>query len=230
MSLNTRTIAKLLREHFIGETPLVKEESQQKTFISSLKLKLKNIKGVETSYYHSNLDNDPDKLCYFSVHGDEEFRYYWHDSFIVKFNPDNILIIERHYDHDNSVKVYQVEQIDSFIEELKDRYDKQKMLRLKKQKINTLKQQAIIAKVKEFAKEDQFDFRTQGYGTKLKLMIRIEERQVVEIDVPYKEFQEVLKEVRSIVQSIRELQKSGLTFRLKSNSGGHRGWITHDTL
>jgi len=221
-------MAKILREHFIGETPVIKNVPEHKAFISSLKSDLEKIKGVDISSYYSSRDKDPDTVCRFSVQEeDDRFRYYRSDSFTIKFSQENELLI-KHYS-DNTI-VYQVEQIYAFIDKLKVAYGEKKALRLKKEKINSLKQQAIIAKVKEIAKEDRFDFYTREYERKLKLGIRLE-GGIIEVDIPYKEFQEMLKDLRSFIHNVRELQKSGFTFKLKADSG-HRGygWITHDSL
>ena len=153
MSLNSRTIAKILREHFTGETPLRKNASEHEAFISSLKSKLKKIKGVDIPSYYSHRNKDSNRVCHFSLQEDDSpFRYFRNDSFTLKFSQGDELIIE-HYD--NSAMVYQTEQIYAFIDKMKAAYDKKKAHRLKREKINALKQQAIIAKVKEIAKEDQ---------------------------------------------------------------------------
>jgi transcription antitermination factor NusG len=226
--LNFRTVAKILRENFTGETPIIKTASEQKGFISSLKTELKQIKGVNISFYKAFRDDEPDRLCHVSIRP-ESSRSYEQDSFTIKFNQQDELLVE-HY-RDSFAIVYQVEQIYSFVERLKSEYEKKQARRLKTKKINKLKQQAIIAKIKEIAKKDQFDFHILEYERKLKLSVRIEDGRIVEVDIPYSQFQEILKELRSLIQTLRELQQLGITFKLKYESKYRSfGWITHDSL
>ncbi len=216
MSINSRTIAKILREHFTGETPIIKNEFDQKEFISQLKSQLEKIKGVTISpYYRSSWDDvQPERMCHFSV--EDESNFYDYDSLTLKFNQDNKLVISN-YSH--TAIVYQIEQIETFIDKLKLEHENKKGHKIKKEKINNLKQQAIIGKLKEFAKEDQFDFYTIEYQRKLKVIIRINGGKKVEIDVPYQDFQNTLKNMRSIIQTLNEMQKSGITFRLRGCFG-----------
>jgi hypothetical protein len=220
MSLNSRTIAKILREHFTGETPIIKNIYEHKEFMSSLKFELKKITGVEVStgsYWDSKRE------CHFSVKG--EFSKYG-DSFTIKFNQENELVIDNYRD---SATIYQIEQIYTFIDRLKLEHENLKGRRLKTEKVNKLKKQAILAKMKEIAKEDQFDFYTTEYKTKLKIIIRVEGGKLLEVDIPYGKFQEILKDLRSFIMTVRELQKSGITFKLKPDSGDGYGWIIHNS-
>jgi len=225
MSLNSRTIAKILREHFTGETPIIKNAFEHQAFISSLQTEIEKIKGIEKPYFYRS-SSEPEPNYQFSIKDDSSF--YDYDSFTIKFNQSNELIITH---NESRANVYQIEQIFSFIDRIKQEYDNKKARQLKKEKINKLKQLAIIGNIKKIAKEDKFDFYTREYATKLKLIVQIELGKIIEIDIPYSQFQDTLKELRSLIQTIRELQKSGLTFRLKSTAKyKHSSWITHESL
>jgi hypothetical protein len=230
MSLNSRSIAKILREHFIGDRPLTKNPFEHKECLLSIKDELKKIRGVDMSRYRSSLDKDS-KQVHFVVQEDDDSSYR-DDSFTIKFNKQNQLIVEHFFESYGIV--YQIEQIYSFIDRVKEAHEQKKARELKTQKINKLKQQAIIAKIKEIAKEDQFDFYIREYQRKLKLAVRIEGDKfdkLVEVDIPYGQFQDILKDLRSFIQTLRELQKSGINFKLKTDSGdtGY-GWISHESL
>ena len=223
-----------------ASTTEISKKEQPKNFMENKKVaknggkvanaarkQLEKTTGITLSTYYSHRDNDPDRLCRFEV-SDDEFRFYNSDSFAIKFNENNELIIE-HYSA--QAMVYQIEQVYTFIDRLKVEYKNKKARQLKREKINKLKQQAIVAKVKEIAKEDQFDFYVREYSIKLKLTVRIEEGKIVEFDIPYNQFQDILKDLRSVIQDIRELQKSGISFKILNDSGrGYYGWITPDSL
>jgi hypothetical protein len=215
MSLHPKTVAKALQEHFTGDIPVMKAPIAHKKLMTSIKSQLEKSKGIIISIYYSRRDNEPDKLCHFEV-SDKEYGYYNSDSFTLKFNENNELMI-KHFS--SRAMVYQIEQIYTFIDRLKVEYQKKKARQLKREKINKLKQQAIVAKVKEIAREDRFEFYVREYSIKLKLMVRIEGGKIVEFDIPYNKFQEVLKDLRSVIQDIRELQKSGISFKIRNDSG-----------
>ncbi len=229
MSLNFRTVTKLLREHFIGDIPITKNLFEQKEFLLSLKDDVKKIKGLDMSRYYHSEDKESEDI-HFMVKEDHDSGYYSYqgDSFTLKFDEQNRLIVE-YYTNTYGV-VYQVEQIYSFIDKVKEAHDKKTARRLKTKKINKLKQQAIIAKMKEIAKEDQFDFFVREYERKLKLGVRIEGNKLVEIDIPYGKFQDILKDLRSLIKTLTELQQSGINFKLRNDSGRGYGWISHDSL
>jgi len=220
----------MLREHFIGDRHLTKNLFEHKECLSSIKDELKKIKGVDMSHRRSSLDKDLEQVHFVVQEEDDSSGYYYRDdSFTIKFNKQNQLIVEDFIDSYGIV--YQIEQIYSFIDRVKEAHDKKKTRELKTKKINKLKQQAIIAKIKEIAKEDQFDFYIREYQRKLKLAVRIEGDKLIEVDIPYGQFQDILKDLRSLIQTLRELQKSGINFKLKTDSGdtGY-GWISHDSL
>ncbi|MEN8218340.1 MAG: hypothetical protein ABFS56_18620 [Pseudomonadota bacterium] len=223
MSLNSRTIAKILQEHFTGKTPIIKNAFEHQTIITSIKSQIEKIKGIEIPSYSNKA---PKQECSFLIKN--ESSMYGYESFTIKFNQTNELIITNYW---NNAIVYQIEQIYTFIDRLKQEYDNKNARQLKKEKIKKLKQLAIIGNIKKIAKEDKFDFSTREYATKLKLIVQIESGKIIEVDIPYSQFQDTLKELRSLIQTVRELQKSGITFRLKSGSGyKHYSWITHESL
>lgn len=225
MSVSSRTIIKIFQETFIGDSPIVKNILEHKEFLAFLKQDLKQIKNVAISNarrWNNTIIHD----CIFSIQG-EPSAYL--DDFTITFNQEHELIIS-HYSHQSTV--YHIEQIYTFIEQLKLEHDKIKGRRLKTEKINHLKQLAILAKIKEIAKEDEFDFYITKYKTKLKLSMRIENKKLLEVDIPYGKFQDILKDLRSLIKTIRELQKSGITFRFKptSKSIDDSDWINYTSL
>jgi hypothetical protein len=231
-SIHPSTMGKLLREHFTGEFPIsIKTTSEQEQLISRIKAELKKLQAVRLSdsYYVSH-DKEREECSLRFALEDDLHRYYRpYCSLTLKFSEDDhCLIIE---DSPRRALVYQVEQIYSFINKLKAEFDQKKAQAHKTEKINNLKQQAIIARIKEIAKEDKFEFATtwREYQNKLKVMVRLEGSILLEVDIPYSGFQEALKNLRPLIRNVNELQKLGISFKIKSDSGysGH-GWITPD--
>lgn len=229
-SIHPNTMGKLLREHFTGEIPIsIKTASEQKKLISQIKAELKKIQAVHLSdnYYYPHDEEREKCTLRFSLEDDSPHYYRPYCSLTLKFGADDhCLIIDGQA---RRALVYQVEQIYSFIDKLKTEFDQKKAQSHKTEKINNLKQQAIIARIKEIATADKFEFATtwREYQNKLKVMVRLEGGILLEVDIPYNSFQEVLKNLRPLIRNVNELQKLGISFKIKSDSGysGH-GWIT----
>ncbi|MCK5717994.1 MAG: hypothetical protein KAH77_10935 [Thiomargarita sp.] len=222
MLLYLSTIAKLLQQYFIGDSPIIKKTSEHDIFLSALKEHLilnEDIKQIDRYW-----DNTSECCFKIKVPSFIENRF-----LTIAFTPTNELSITI---GSHTVPIYHLEQIDTFIDRLKLEYNKIQWQHAKAEKILHLKQKAIMAKIKEIAKEEQFDFYTSEYATKLKILVRMPQNRILEVDVPYGKFQAVLKNMRDLIITIRALHNSGITFRLKSYShhDKHCTWITHDSL
>lgn len=230
--IHSNTLGKILRKHFTGEIPITKPASEQRELISQIKASLEKIPGISmASYYHFPRDKElEERSLLFSLQDESRSFYRSYCSLSLRFDDNGHLMIE-HSPH--RMKVYQLEQIYSLIDRLKEELHHKKAQAHKTEKINSLKQQAIVAKIKEIAKEDHFDFATtwREYLNKIKILIRLEGGIVLEVDIPYNNFQEILKGLRPLIQNVRDLQKLGITFKIKADAGySNSGWITHDSL
>lgn len=229
MSLNRKTVTKILNELFIGQTPIVFKGDEQKEFISKIKKELDTIDLVSVRpqpHYSSSKEHDRDKICSFSI-DDTSLTYSYGDFFSLKFNEKGELLLE----YENATWfVYNIEMLWSFINKMKSEYERKKAVKTKREKINKLKQHAIVAKIKEIAKEDEFDFAVREYDNKLKLFVRAQ-KTVAELDIPFHKFQEILTVLRSFVGAIKELNKVGIDFKISTRaSGGFLTWIKYEDL
>lgn len=229
-SIHPQTMAKLLREHFTGDILPTYPFGEQKTLISQIKANVEKHPGIRVrpDYRYSPDKDREERILHFCL---EDQAYFYHPfcAVTLKFDTENHLIIE---DLPHHALVYQLEQIDTFIDKLQEEFDKKKAHAHKKDKINNLKQQAIIARIKEIAKEDRFEFiPSRGYLNKLKVLIRMKGGILLEVDIPYNNFQEVLNQLRPLIHNVKELQKLGIAFKIKFDSGYKgRGWITPDNV
>ncbi|MBX3171372.1 MAG: hypothetical protein KF760_28440 [Candidatus Eremiobacteraeota bacterium] len=98
----------------------------------------------------------------------------------------------------------------------------------KNKKVKLLKDQAVLARLRQVAKEEAFDFASQPAHHFLKLYIRLSSRDCAELQIPYKNFETVLPQLRGAVQSLRALYAHGLRFRI-SQAAGH-DWTLHQEL
>jgi hypothetical protein len=229
-TLKTNTLKKIFREHFKGETPIVKYGSEQKVLISEIKQKLRTMKGYTLSNnnsYPRYTKTELEEICLFEIlPPSEDYR---NQEFTLQFNEQNQLYIEQWYRLDSLV--YDLEQIYTLFDRMKLEYERLGAVQIKTQKIKGLKHTAIIAKINQIAIEDKFEFRLEKhFATKIKLIVRITDLEKMEIDIPYSKFQETLQNLRFTIQTIRELRKSDITFKIRkmSRSESEYGWSSYD--
>lgn len=229
MSLNHSTIAKFLREQFTGKNPIRVASSNKQAMIDQIKTCLGGLYNVDIEtqrYYHSRWETY-EFLIGFSIK-DTSSRYAWGHSFSLLLNETSQLII---YHSGTTAFISNLDELVAFIDVCQDRLDRQNAQKSKRQKVRDLKAQAVIAQVKKMAKEDKFDFYTDTDTVKLKLYIRLTDREAIRLDIPFKRFQEILPQLRETIQSLRDLYASGIKFKIESPRYLYRsGWITHESL
>ena len=250
ISLHNRTLTKILREQFKGETPIVKSDLlEQNELIAAIKNKLSTMDGFQLleEVYYPRYEREYKKACFFKIPSSS--KYYSHQEFILKFNELNVFTIEANYKKVNS-PVYDLEQIYTLTDKMKSEYKRldinyvrmqkakpkyeaaqrkrQENNSLKRQKIKSLKDRAILAKISQIAKEDKFEFCLKEYTTKIKLLVRLTNIEQMEIDIPYKQFQEALQNLRVTIKTIQELRHSGIAFKIRRIGYREPEWISFD--
>lgn len=227
MSLASRTIARIFREHFTDTSSFVKTKEEQPECIAKIKKRLGEMDDVKSDSmtYH----NHKQEVCEYRFTITRENAWGSGATFVVKFDQNDHLIIDN---YGQNTPVGNMDLIYSFVEAIKLEHEKQQAKETKRAKIKKLKNQAIIAKLKEIAKEDRFDFRTREYNIKLKLYIRIAPGTVAEVDIPYSKFHNIMQNLRALIQTMRTLYASGITFRLKTRGRyeGNYDWISYESL
>jgi len=251
ISLHTRTLKKILQEHFKGETPIVRYDfKEQNQFLAAIKEKLRMMDGFELSeeerFYPRFFASEFKETCLFTIHSSS--KYYSSQDFVLKFNDMNVFIINANYNINSPV--YDLEQIYTFSDKMESEYkrldkiyvrtektrEKNKAERhkqkennsIKRKKVKSLKEKAIFAKINEIAKEDKFEFYIEKYITKVKLMVRLTKTEQMEIDIPYGKFQEALQNLRVTIKTIQELRDSGIVFKIRRVSYRDTQWISFD--
>lgn len=219
MGLSIASIQKIMRETFSGTTPwrIAPDEYESvKQQIKERLSRLNNLKVDQNPYYeHSFPKNKKEVLCTFFIDDPtNSWRSYY--NFGLLLNDRRELMLGHVYVED--VMVSSIAEIEAFIAACQVRLDRQVTLANKRQKVREFKVQAIIAQVKQIAVEDHFEFFTENDMVKLKLSVRIDENQVIQINIPFNRFQEVLSKLRSIIAAVREVYEQGVHFKIKQVS------------
>ncbi len=230
MSLDTRTINKLMRENFPGSAPMTVAPGEREQLRAAAEQRLGAIEGIETGGLgHALSDQEKARLVLqFSVN--DPARRYWsyRSTFRLALGEDRALTLEQPHSS-NRAAVGDLDEVVRFVLHCKQRLARRRALKAKREKVRDLKAQAIVAQVRQLAKEERFDFTTAWDSRKLKLFVKLSDAHCVEMQVPFKSFQETLPHLRSAIAALRQMYGQGIRCKVTGVSW-HGGWISHTSL
>lgn len=233
MAIPTPTIRRLFREHFSDASPLQVKQEERATVTAQIRQRLAGMKYVEserTNYYIDQREKDRFLFTLDIKEPSAHASYRDSTSFTFKLNERGQLTIAYWR---QQATVASLDEIVAFVQACQEVVERKLTQKSKRQKVRELKAQAIMAQVKKLAKADQFDFYTETDTQKLTLYVRLSERESVELQIPFNKFEAVLPQLRTSIQSLRELYAQGIKFKIgqASPSGWqNQRWIEHKTL
>jgi len=218
--MNHLTVQKLLREHFKSNNPIYLANIAEKTqFISQLTAQLAYLGDVKIEPHH--WQHHPESwrdVASLIINNSNSY----HDSFDLRINQENQLIVRWKY-HEG--KVGQIEEIIALAKATKDILDREFTLASKRNKIQELKTQAIMAQVQKLAQEENFEFTTQYIQWKLRLFVKLSDTESLQIDIPYNRFQEVLTHLTAAIKALRTVHNQEIRFKIVENRHVAGPWI-----
>jgi hypothetical protein len=226
MSFTTATVRKILRETLVGGQPLRVEPQQIVPLGQQIIETLRGQPMVHLDPYRSK----DGLVCQFSLVGPGVKPYdHWKIlNFKVHVDQDERLTISLWRE---SAAVSELGEIFSLVARCQDRLLRQQAQRVKQEKVKSLKSQAVIARVKQLAREEKFDFSTDTSPRFLKLYVKLSERECAELQVPFKDFEAAVPHLRGAIQSLRGFHACGMRFGLRQLSGyARRDWVRHESL
>jgi hypothetical protein len=229
VSLPSQSIKKLLREHFVGETPMSVPPRKRKSLGKEILKRIKrfdHVKNRDGSHHASEAEKER-LVCRFLINESSSDGYSHYDSneFTVSTgDADELLLGE----YSVKVTVASIDEIESFVLACLDRLRRRRTLAAKRQKVRDIKTQAVIIQVKNLAQELKFDFMTEADQQKLKLYVKLSDVDAVMLAIPFKHFEQVLPKLRTMISTLRELYDTGIRFKLTSAYMGYRAnWISY---
>lgn len=233
MGLQRRTMQKLFREDFPGTKPLVVNPAGRAKLGADLKARLERFDGVDTKDYGFLREEEKPRLVgSFSLL--DRDAYYYHSSrasFRLLLDDANRLTIKDAYSGDTAL-VGDLDEVVQFVRHCQQRLQRQKALRAKRGKVRDLLAQAILAQVRKLAKEDRFDFMSETDVHKLRLFVKLSDEHAVAVHIPFKQFQQVLPQLRSMIAALRQMYQSGIRFQIVGRRAlpWRKSWVTHASL
>ncbi len=233
MALDIRSINKLLKDGFDETAPMRVDPDEREALGASITQELERLESVDTkSYYFLSEVEKARLVCVFAIIDPDSPSYFRStNNFRLVLDENQVLTLKTER-HDSQAMVSQVDEITQFIMQVKQRLARRQAQKAKRNKVRDLKAQAIIAQVKQLAKAEQFDFKTETNSQKLKLYVKLSDRDAIEIHIPFSQFQQTLPQLRTTITSLRDLHASGLRFNITSAPGRfwRSDWVSHQSL
>ena len=244
MSITWRTQQKLLRDNISGSNPLKVSPEQAQELAEDLLARVESLPGAERNdnCFHSqhrfkivsdSSDNQPPSpslCCCVLLEEAHDRWYHQHTHLHLLRCPDRQLWVDLESQRSEE-PISDIGEIVALMQAFRQRVEQQKAKAVKRQKQRDLKQQAILAQVRKIAKEDQFDFATDVDSIKLKLIVRLSEDDYFVIEIPFNRFKEVLPNLRTAIQALRQVYNSGVRFKTHLKRGYRRSdWVRHQDL
>ncbi len=241
MSITSRSLQKLLQDNISGEKPLSVDPEQARELAEELLARVEPLAGVKRNdncHHYSrfqggaNADKPPSNtLCCSILLEESSDRWYRDHTHLHLFrSPEQQLWVELGRER-SPAPVSDIGEVVALVKAFLQRVERQKAQAAKRQKQKDLKVQAILAQVRKIAKEDGFDFATEVDTIKLKLIIRLSDNDYFAILIPFNQFKEVLPNLRTAIQALRETYNSGVRFKTHLKRGYRRSdWVRHQDL
>ena len=217
MSISWRSLQKLLRDNISGHNPLKVSPEQAQELAEDLLAQVESLPGAKRNdnCFHSqhrftigpdSSDPPPSPAlqCCVLLEESRDRWYRNHTHLHLLRGPERQGWVDLGSQH-SEVPLSDIEEVVSLMQTFQRRVAQQKAKAAKRQKQRDLKQKAILAQVRTIAKEDQFDFATDVDSVKLKLIVRLSEDDYFVIEIPFNRFKEVLPNLRTAIQALRQV-------------------------
>ncbi len=216
MSLATPTIQKFFRENFTEAHPLQINPAERERVVAEIKTRLKNLTHISTQdrYYYSSHHSRERFLLEFSLKEASPQRrrgFRAETCFRLELDEQNRVLIE-HYGAKAMISDW--DELLNFVSACQERVERKYAQELKRKKVRDFKARAVLAQVQQLAQDEQFEFSLETDTRKMKLFVKLHEKECIELHVPFHKFQEILPELRSTILSLRELHAKGIKFKI----------------
>ncbi len=212
-------LGKLVSLYLTQDSPLKLTDAEVPALIGQLKQRLETLGQIRINQY-----NDQEVLIDFRVDVTNSLsHHYWGERFNVIRDKNGQLFL-----YYQNMKLGGFAGIDEIIELLKAHIAQLRRLQAqtaKREAVRQLRAQTLIAAMKPVAKAQQCDFRVDYNNQCCWLYIRIAEREMLGIRIPWKQLQNTLPKLDEAICKIRELRTLGIRFGFMHYVSYHADWI-----
>jgi hypothetical protein len=235
LKLPAPSVRKRLRDDFPGQAPLRVDRANLAEESKRWQRELRAIEGVHVTRHPGDKDSRSRTLCRFTIPDPDAEGHYWRsDELRLEYDDEGqlTLVSYRGRSPQYDAVVSDLDEIKTFVRNVLAAYARRQAAAKKREKVRQFKSKAIVAQVKKLAREQRFDFAATGDTVKVRLFVRLSERDMIEISVPFKQFEKVLPKLRETIESLRQLYDEGLRFKMMpvSHLPWDTEWIEHRSL
>jgi hypothetical protein len=232
MSLQIQTLGKFAREALVTTTALTPSEGDVKAikkrlvgwFTSVEELTLAWRDGQQGWGYLAR------NLCTVTIkdpHGHPHYNSLW-----LGLSAEGELTLAFSYSERRPVG--SLDELLEFFRLCRERAAKLKGQHARAAKVRRLRGAAILGRVRDLARTQQFDFATARENqVHLNLSLRFDGRHVVEVRVPFAKFEELLPALEAALPQLRDLARAGVSAAVRPDYSVHARrlkWTLHQTL
>jgi len=216
MKISHKQVETMMKEVFMQQNPIkvVGHKEQTAYIIKLYEEKFKNYPSLSTYKSSSKRMDEKEFSESISITYEPERFEKVSNYFYIRFI-DNILSMEEHGNH---CGISDFLEVDKFVDKLSERYAEYKKEQAKKNKIIQLKSNAIIAVFKKIAEEENVEYSYTEKTSKIVLNIRLNNRYVLNIFIPFSKFQEVIPMVQTTIRQVKSLYNNGIEFKISGNA------------
>ncbi|MEM6778958.1 MAG: hypothetical protein AAF670_14980 [Planctomycetota bacterium] len=220
MKLPAPSIRKLFRETFSGAQPIDVELHDRPGVMKWWHDQLESLDGVRVTKHPGDRDSRSRTICRFTIPDPHDTGTYWRTNELRLETNDAHELQIRSFNFKSAQQVASVSdfrEIELLVRRVLDRYASRRAAEIKREKVRQFKTQAIVASVRKLAEEEGFDFATTSDKTKLRLFVRLSKQHVVGIDIPFRQFDTVLPQLKSTIATLQHLYEQGLRFQIATD-------------
>ncbi len=156
----------------------------------------------------------------FEVDAKQSRGSYWDSMRLQVHFKDNSPVITADYSHHGQIPFVHIDQIWDLIDRLRKKMLEKLAREQKQKKLKDLKTRSIEAQIEILAARLQFAYRLERKHTKVVLVVKLDARQSLFVDIPLGKLQETLNRLESLIGQVRDLYAEGLRFKIAQSPYG----------
>jgi len=235
MAIHPLSARKILRTVFCGQTEGVYPTESEKikrldAIYKELKPRLKIFKALKVGrIYKDELHHyGADKLTILASYkpkNSKVFSYREEDNILICFNKKDELVVKAGY---GEAPFTDSNQIVEYYHEVDKKREQSEKNQAKRNKVRKMKEEAVLSHVKTLCTDLNMAYNIEIMHMKMKVSIRLDDKFIIEIDIPYNKFHDILQELESGIKAAIALYNQGIICKITNNKHGSYFWIAPD--
>ncbi len=216
MTISNPSIKKLFREHFPGDDPIHVGEGEREALGKTLLGPFEDDPWVDTREWRLPAEEDKHRYVRLFSVSDPDHYSYSDNTFWLMLDDNRRLTIEGPYRSQSreSALLSSAGELIAFIRECKRRLERRRALRNRRRKVRGFKHAAMIAQLKQLGREHGFTFMAEASASRIKLWVKLDSRNAVELHIRPKSFARVLPRLPSVIRALRESFEAEVKFKI----------------